>query len=266
MKKEFLIFSIAILLTLALSFAAYMVFTPRNRNDIFIGLEGRLKGLIKKQIEAEEDINKNKIVTADIQKIKERLEENLENNPYKIEIMVVNSPEINAYTLPGGLIVVYSSLLRSCDNPEEAASVIAHEMGHVIHGDSMKRLTREFGIAALLTLAGGPNSSTIKKIVQGAIENKFSRQQEEEADLFGCELLEKSRIDPVHFANFLTKLRKKEGKLLNSPLMRYVSTHPLTKDRIKKAMEYSREYDSEEDPIDVNWNILKNQLPKYKSF
>jgi beta-barrel assembly-enhancing protease len=264
--KEWLLLTAAILLTIVLSISAYMLFVPQTHNDVFIGLEGKLKGLIKKQIEAEDDINRNKIVNSAIQKIKERLEEKLENNPYKIEILVVNTPDINAFTLPGGLIVVNSALLRACDNPEDAASVIAHEMGHVVHGDSMKKISRDFGITALLTLTGGPNSSTIKKILKGTIDNKFSRQQEEDADQFGCELLEKSHIDPVHFANFLTKLKKKEGKLLNNPLMRYLSTHPLTKDRIKKAMEYSREYDSDEEAIAVNWKRVKNQLPNYKTY
>lgn len=261
MLKEVGIFAGILALTAVLSLVAYTVLVPQSHNTLFISLETKLKGLLKKQIESQEEVNKNKTVGKALEKIRRRLVDQLDAQPYTIEIMVVNAPEINAFTLPGGLIVVNSALLNTCGNAEEAAAVIAHELGHVIRGDSMKRITRQFGWMALLLATGGPNSAgSLKQILQGAIDNQFTRQQEDEADDFALQLLEKAEIHPIHFADFLTRLSRKEPKILKQSWMRYLSTHSLTKDRIQKAKETAREFEGRDKKLGIRWDAVKESI------
>ncbi len=155
-------------------------------------------------------------------------------------IKVIDSPDVNAFALPGGFLYVNSGLLLAADNEAELAGVMAHEIGHVAarHGveqASKGKLLQYLSIP--LIFVGGP----IGAIVQNAANIlvpltflKFSRGAEEEADRLGLQYMWAAGYDPTAMMSFFEKLKAKEKKEPGT-LAKVFSTHPTTGNRIEKA-------------------------------
>jgi beta-barrel assembly-enhancing protease len=259
--KEILLLSVIVVATAAVSAGIYFGYNSMNNEQarMSVPLELKLRDMVRRQVVLDSNINGNATIKTAMKVIRDRLVANLKDNPYEIEILVVDSPELNAFTLPGGLIVVYTGLIRAADSPEELASVIAHEMGHVMRQDSMRMITREFGMSVLLALSGGGDSARIvRQILRDGINNQFTQKQESDADDFAIGLLERSRINPGFFADILTKLKMDTG--IKKELLRYVSTHPLIEDRIKKAREKASHFKGKTKKIALNWQKVRSRL------
>ncbi len=234
----------------------------KSVEDISVDWEVKFNKSMQKYIREDSRIITDEEVLSSIADIKKRLLAHVENNPYEIEIVVVNSPVTNAFTFPGGLIVIYSALIRSTDTPEELASVIAHEMGHIINRDPVKRLIRQMGISTVLSLLGGTGESTVffENIVNDFVNAHYNRNQEDKADEFALKLLDSCAINPEHFHTFMKKLdiEKKDNM---QKIAKHFMSHPETKKRIDKAKEYSDNYNGEEVSFDIDWNRVKRSLP-----
>ena len=73
----------------------------------------------------------------------------MDSTDYNYKIYVVDNPQINAFALPGGYIIVLRGLLEFTETPVELSAIIAHEMGHIEKKHIVKKLIRQFGIAIL---------------------------------------------------------------------------------------------------------------------
>jgi predicted Zn-dependent protease len=234
----------------------------KTLDDVSVDWEIKFKKSMLKYIREDSRIIINEKLNESITEIKNRLLENINENPYEIEIIIVNSPMTNAFTFPGGLIVIYSPLIRSTDNPQELASVIAHEMGHIIHRDPLKRLVRQLGVSTVLSMLGGGGESTVffENIVNDFVNAHYNRTQEDDADKFALELLDSCDIDPMHFCNFMKKLdiEKKDSM---QKIAKHFMSHPDTKSRIEKARKYAEQFNRKEKPFNIDWNEVKRLLP-----
>jgi len=261
--KDFIIIILVILLTISVSIVIVKITKVEKitKKEIPISWEIKLKELIKSQIEYESNIIKDDKVTIPINDIEKHLNESIPNNPYELEIIVIDSPIVNAAAFPGGLIVVFSGLIKITDSPEELASVLAHELGHVINRDSLNSIIRQFGIAIVSSVITGGNADVLEKIIRNVVNNKFTREQEEKADDFALNLLIKSGISPQYFINVFEEIKKKEINIIDKDLMKYISTHPDTDSRIDKAKEKLKDFNKKEYNFNINWIKLKKQLP-----
>ncbi len=154
--------------------------------------------------------------------------------PYNYRITVVDEPTANAFAAPGGYLIIHLGLLRATQTPAELAGVLAHEMQHVRHRHGTKALFREVSMRALLSLlvgdAGGLGQALETAGTLG--ELRYRRQDEETADRDGMELLQAARIDSNGMIGFLRRLNR-DGAAA-SQVASYLSTHPLTTERIKQ--------------------------------
>jgi len=165
-----------------------------------------------------------------------RLAAAVPGNPYTFRVSVVRHDLMNAFAAPGGHIVVFSGLLRRTERPEELAGVLAHEMSHVIQRHGTKALFRDVSTSIFLSAIAGDASGAMGKVLESAKtlgDLHYSRKAEDEADLEGFKMLVAARLDPGGLVSFFEKLQKKDLKV-NQEFLKYLSTHPLTGERIAR--------------------------------
>lgn len=197
----------------------------------------------------------NELVDSAMMVIGNRLLDELPDSEYSYRFVVFKSEMINAFTVPGGNILISTGLIEFCDSPEELAAVIAHEMGHVEERHVVSRLVKELGIEILTT--GDPY--VIGEVTGMLTSTSFDRKQEEEADRYASHLLERSSIEPRTLATFFRKLDEEtDTELINS--FEIFSTHPNLPSRIRAALSYHPGDDFEALPIVLDWEGIKAEL------
>ncbi|MBA3899134.1 MAG: M48 family metallopeptidase [Bacteroidetes bacterium] len=177
---------------------------------------------------------------------------------YNYKIKVVENEQINAFTLPGGNIFIYSGLIDFSEHPEEVAAVLAHELGHVEKRHVVSRLVKELGISLLLTVLTGADNVLTNEIGRTALSTVFDRNQEHEADYFALEMLEKANINPKVMATFFRRLNEKLGGYNKN--LEMLMTHPHNNSRIKSALEYETAPDFKSVTLGLDWKKVKLSL------
>ncbi|HTJ92395.1 MAG TPA: M48 family metalloprotease [Pararobbsia sp.] len=169
------------------------------------------------------------------------------------EVFGVRDPQINAFSLPGGFIGVNTGLIQVTQTESELASVLGHEMGHVLQRHIARSIAqqRNSGYAALAGLLFGVLAGIVahsadlgEAMVLGsqamAVDNqlRFSRTAEHEADRTGFRMLAGAGYDPYAMAEFFRRL---EAASHDSGIVpAYARTHPLTTDRIADMEDRAR--------------------------
>lgn len=174
-----------------------------------------------------------------------RLGQNLARNsdaamPFTIK--VIDSEEVNACAFPGGFLFVNVGLILVANSEAELAAAMAHEIAHVAARHTTRQATREmiadYG-SLLLIFAGGQAGFIARQALSvGAPVGlaKFSRGFEGEADFLGLQYLYKAGYDPTAFVDLLERIEFLEpGK--SGPISRLLSTHPLTRSRIRATQK-----------------------------
>ena len=161
---------------------------------------------------------------------------------YPIQVTLVKSDMVNAYALPGGQIVIYSGLLNKIKTPEALAALLAHEGSHINERHSLKGLLRNAANGILISVLFSDASGISGAIVSNANNLNglhYSRSLEAEADRKGCDLLRANGLD-VRGMQQLMQVLEEIGDMPHS--LAFLSTHPLTKERIKATQEYMEQY------------------------
>jgi beta-barrel assembly-enhancing protease len=147
---------------------------------------------------------------------------------FQYEFHVVENPAINAFALPGGVIVVHTGLIRATRRPEELAGVLAHEVQHVEQRHSLKAVVKETGLRGLWAAVSGDLGGTLAG--QAALRLgslRFSRDAEREADVRGFETLVRLDIDPQGMVDFFGTMAKEGGAAPPA----WLSSHPASEAR-----------------------------------
>ena len=155
------------------------------------------------------------------------------DNTYPLRVQVIRSPEINAFALPGGNIVMYTGILEKMDSYEELAALVGHEVTHVTHRHSLKSMFRSAASSLLLAVLFGDMAGVTSVLLSKADEFRqldYSRELETEADDNGLQTLLDNQINPSGMLRLL-ELLKAEGAEMPG-MMKYLSTHPDTQARI----------------------------------
>ena len=158
------------------------------------------------------------------------------------EFKVVDDLSVNAFALPGGFCYINTGLILFADTEAELASVIGHEIAHVVGEHSMKRLSKTRAINGVLQVGNilglilfgqetTENALLIADLASTGVLMNYSRGDELEADRLGIQQMHDAGFDPIGSQSFFKKLSKKDGG--NSA--GFFSTHPATDDRFKQA-------------------------------
>ena len=192
----------------------------------------------------------------------------LASNSSRIEFFVVQDPAVNAFALPGGFIGVNTGLLATAQTESELAAVLAHEVGHVSQRHvarmmSEQKLTTPAVLGALLLgiLVARSGTSSSGDLSQAAIAGaqaaaiqkqlNFSRDAEREADRIGLQSLVNAGFEPQGMPDFLQRLQQ-ASRLYENNMPGYLSTHPLTVERIADIQNRVRQagYKQHVDSVD----------------
>jgi len=187
--------------------------------------------------------------------ITKRLLSAVDSTPYRYNFRIIDNDQVNAFTIPGGNIYVFSGLITMSDSPEEVAAVIAHEIGHAEKRHVVNKIVKEFSIAVVVSILAGGDPNLIVQIVQQVVGSKFDREQEEEADRFALELMERAKIDPQHLGDFFAKLNEEDMSYNKN--LEILMTHPHNDSRIAKVRDYRAARDFKEETLNLDWKAVK---------
>lgn len=200
------------------------------------------------------------LVNTAIDEMGDRLVTGLGQTPYTYRFKVVDVPDVNAFALPGGYIFINWGLIDKADTPDQVAGVLAHEIQHAVERHGLRNVIARAGIGLLVGLLFGDLQGLGGLIAGGAGELaalSFSREQEDEADARGLELLYAANFDPRGMPQFFEKLKEEQAsKGLSLPS--FMSTHPDTDARIANLDALiDAQGEGEIKPLSVDWKELK---------
>ncbi len=180
---------------------------------------------------------------------------------------IVDANTINAFAAPGGYIGTHTGLFLAARNESELAAVMAHEIAHVTQRhlarayDNASRMSLPTAAAILAAILIGTQDSeagqaALMSVQAGSIQQQidFTRANEEEADRIGMQTLAGAGFDPRGMPGFFQRLQEQTRYYGARNFPGFLSTHPVTGDRIAEA--YSR--------IDqLNYNLQPDNLNFY---
>jgi predicted Zn-dependent protease len=165
-------------------------------------------------------------------------------------ITILNSPNVNAFALPGGYLYVTRGLLALANDSSELAAVLSHEMAHVTarHGiERQQREAEEVLASQVVSEVLGENQQARLALIRGKLRMaQFSRNQELEADAIGIKAAGRAGFDPFAAARFLqsmasyTDFRTVSGA--TDPSLDFLASHPNTPQRIELAQRHARQF------------------------
>lgn len=170
---------------------------------------------------------------------------------YRWEYNLVESPDINAWCMPGGKIVVYTGILPITKNEAGLAAVMGHEVAHALANHGQQRMSagqlQQLGaVAGNIALANNPENAQIFNTAYGLGSNvgvmlPFSRSHETEADHIGLILMAIAGYDPIVAAELWQRMQAQEQ---GAP-PEFLSTHPSSSTRIQNIKAWAPEAKAE---------------------
>jgi predicted Zn-dependent protease len=220
--------------------------SPTGRNQLLLFSDSQMTTLGAQsfeQMKLEQPVNRDAKINKYVQCVANLVTKNVDKNGFdEWEVVVFDSDQVNAFALPGGKIGVYKGLLSVAKNQDQLATVIGHEVAHVIAAHGNERMSQSSLASTGLQLGslalGASQYSEYHDVtmaalgigVQYGIVLPYGRHQESEADMIGLELMAKAGFEP----SASIELWKNMSAAANGQQPpEILSTHPSHSTRIK---------------------------------
>ncbi len=187
-----------------------------------------------------------------IEQMVERLVAASQKPDLHYKVTILNSQSINAFALPTGQLYVTRGLIALADDDSELASVIAHEMGHVIahHAELREKEEQQVDLVSRVVndVVSDPEAGALALAKSKLELASFSQKQEFEADAIGIGIAAHAGYDPYGAARFLTALERnseikpEQSNAINPAAPDFLSSHPSTPQRVTQAVANARQY------------------------
>lgn len=183
-----------------------------------------------------------------------RLAETSQLQDRRLEFVLLDSPQLNAFAAPGGIIGVNGGLFIHAQTEAEYASVMAHELAHLSQRHFARGLEAQqrmqlpmmaamlAGVVAAAAGAGDAGIAAIVSTQAAAIQaqRRFSRQNEQEADRIGIVNLERAGYDPRAMPSMFGRLMRQYRYDQKPP--EFLLTHPVSESRIADTTNRAEQY------------------------
>lgn len=217
------------------------------------------------QVLAEYGAVKDERLQAYVRGIGQRLARNSERPQLDWHFTVLDSPEVNAFALPGGYVYVTRGIMAYMDSEADLAGVMGHEIGHVTARHSAQRATKAqtagIGVLAATVLGAilegrgvsgaGQMASDLSQTAAAGYIAHYSRDQESQADRLGAEYLSRTGYNPHNMLDVLEVLRNQER--YEADLARaegrstqqgsnWLASHPTNEQRVRDMQQIVAQY------------------------
>lgn len=184
-----------------------------------------------------------------IKEIGRRISAVTDSTGFKWEYNLIDSPQVNAFCLPGGKVAVYSGILPVAKNANGLAVIMGHEIAHAIARHGAERMAHQ-KLVQIGTLAAGAAVSDMDPAQQRAVMAAlgvgaqygvllpFSREHESEADYMGLIYVAKACFDPTEAPKLWERMGQASGG--RGPAQ-FMSTHPSHETRIRQFEKWMPE-------------------------
>lgn len=201
-----------------------------------------------------------------------RLVETSQLQDRRLEFVYINSPQLNAFAAPGGIIGVNGGIFLYAQSEAEYASVMAHELAHLSQRHFARGLEAQqrmqipvmaamlAGIVAAAAGAGDAGIAAIASTQAAAIQEqrRFSRQNEQEADRIGLLNLEKAGYDPRAMPRMFERLMRQYRYDAKPP--EFLLTHPVTESRIADTRNRAEQFPGRGRENSLSYELLRARM------
>lgn len=190
---------------------------------------------------------------------------------FNFTFFVVEQPGINAFAAPGGFVGINSGLITATESESELAAVLAHEVSHVTQHHIARFLELQSRatvpviagiIAAILIGTQNPQAGVAAAAaVQGSATQSlidFTRDNEKEADRVGIQVLADAGLDPRAMPTFFERLQEASRYYQAPP--EFLSTHPVTSNRIAESRERAEGYPYRQHEDSLSYHLVRAKL------
>lgn len=191
----------------------------------------------------------------------------------RLNVVLLNSAEINAFAVPGGIMGINAGLLLNAGDEDEAASVIAHELAHLsqrhfARGVDQSRRQQPVALAAILasilvaaTVGGDAGAAAIIGTQAGLAQSQlaFSRDNEREADRVGMQTLARAGFDAEAMPTFFEKLQR-AAPVDADRYPEILRTHPVTDTRISDSRNRARQLPTARRSPSLDFDLARIRL------
>jgi len=190
------------------------------------------------QIDSEMPLVRDTVIEQFVTALGKSMAKNTSRADLDWHFSVVNSPEVNAFAIPGGFIYVNRGAIEQADRLDEIAGIMGHEIGHVVRRHSVKQIEQaekgQVAVVLLCTLTQACRTIGGRLAIRIGADAKsahYSQHDEAEADSEGVVNTVRAGIDPEGLPSFFQKLldtRAQQPTIVES----FFSTHPTDQSRV----------------------------------
>lgn len=159
-------------------------------------------------------IIRNQEITTFLNQIAQEIGVQSDWSGLRYTVYLINEPDINHFSLPGGNIYIYRGLVEICISASEVAAAIAHEIAHSAARNSVERMAAKYGYALAAQSVMGQNPEIPSQIITNLYSRDtildYSKKAEQEADRNGIKYAWKANYDPTGMIYLLIKTRQIE--------------------------------------------------------
>jgi predicted Zn-dependent protease len=227
--------------------------------------EAELGAAYAAEVQRQVPLVRDPAAVAALNRLGDRLAAQADSTGRECTFYLVDSPEVNAFALPGGHIFVNRGLVETADQASEFAGVLGHEIAHVTERHGIEQMKKRRGAGTLVTLIYvilGRDPGVVEQIAieagGAAVFARYGREAEREADQRAVQTLPAAGYDPEGVATLFEDLLRQQARepgLLDT----WFSSHPTSQERVQNARAMIR-------TLKVDRARLADDTPEYQAF
>ncbi len=217
------------------------------------------------QILKEYEVYQDAKVQAVMNRVGQAIAAKSHRNQLDFTFTVLDSPEINAFALPGGYVYITRGIMAYLNSEEELAGVIGHEIGHVTarHGVKQQSAQSAAGLMGVLVAVATGNKGIAQNtsLISNALVSGYGRNHELEADRLGAEYLARTGMNPESMLKVIGVLKNQElfakekakasGEPAKAGYHGVFSSHPDNDKRLQEVIRAAKKFQTaRQAPID----------------